>query len=57
MNLKELKELWDEFSEVPIDNDDRIERDFKNFPKGTDRFEIWAWFDDMCPNGVLNDLA
>ena len=57
MEIEELKRLWNEFSEVPIDDDDNIERDFRNFPKGTDRFEIWSWFDDLCPNGVMKDLV
>lgn len=54
--LEELKELWKEFSEVPINNDDEIERDFLDFEAGTDRFEIWEWFDEQCPNGVYKDL-
>ena len=57
MELEELKKLWDEFSEVPVDNDDRIERDFWDFPAGTERFEVWTKFDDMCPNGVMHDLV
>lgn len=57
LDIETLKELWKEFSEVPIDGNDRIERDFRDFPKGTDRFEIWRWFDDSCPNGVVEDLV
>ena len=41
MTLDELKKLWDEFSDVPVDNnDDGIERPFHVFEKGTDRMEI-----------------
>lgn len=54
--LEELRELWKEFSEVPINNDDEIERGFLHFEKGTDRFEVMAWFDEQCPNGVYKDL-
>ena len=54
--LKELKQLWEEFGNVPIDNNDNIEKAFLDFPKGTDRFEIWHWFDEQCPNGVVRDL-
>ena len=55
-SLEELKKLWKEFSEVPINDDDTIERAFHGFEAGTDRFEIWHWFDDKCPNGLKRDL-
>lgn len=56
MTPEKLKEWWDEFSEMPVDNDDRIERAFHIFEKGTDRMEIWKWFDEQCPNGLVKDL-
>ena len=56
MTAEKLKEWWDEFSEMPVDNDDRIERAFHIFEKGTDRMEIWRWFDEQCPNGLVKDL-
>jgi len=56
VTLETLKAWWDEFSEVPVDNNDRIERPFHHFEKGTDRFEIWKWFDEQCPHGLVQDL-
>lgn len=56
-SLDELKKLWKEFSEVPINNDDEIECNFLDFEAGTDRFEIWEWFDVQCPNGLKQDLV
>lgn len=56
MSLEELRKLWNEFSDVPVDNNDMIEREFMGFPAGTDRFEVWSWFDDRCPNGIMKDL-
>ena len=56
MTPEKLKKWWDEFSEMPVDNDDRIERAFHIFEKGTDRMEIWKWFDEQCPNGLVKDL-
>lgn len=56
MTPEKLKKWWDEFSEMPVDNDDRIERAFHIFEKGTDRMEIWKWFDEQCPHGLVNDL-
>ena len=56
MELKEIKKRWNEFSNIPINNNDTIERDFYNFKKGTNRFDVWKWFDEVCPNGVAFDL-
>ena len=50
--LKELQELWNELS----DENDEIEEDFLDFPSGTDKFDVWHWFDERCPNGVAEDL-
>lgn len=54
--LATLAELWETFSEVPINNNDEIERDFLCFPAGTSRFDVWHWFDERCPNGLHDDL-
>lgn len=56
MTPEKLKKWWDEFSEMPVDNDDQIEHAFHIFEKGTDRMEIWKWFDEQCPHGLVNDL-
>lgn len=45
-SLKTLQELWDMFSNVPINDEDEIEEDFLNFKAGTSRFEVWHWFDE-----------
>lgn len=54
--LATLAELWKTFSEVPINNNDEIERDFLCFPAGTSRFDVWHWFDERCPNNLHDDL-
>lgn len=54
--LKTIEELWDNFSEIDIDNDDNITEPFLDFEVGTSRFDIWHWFDERCPNGVVKDL-
>ena len=48
--LVTLKELWEQFSEIPVNNDDKIERDFLLFPAGTSKLDVWHWFDERCPN-------
>lgn len=54
--LRELQEMWDNFSNTPINNDDEIEMPFYFWESGTSRFEIWHWFDKLCPNGLAVDL-
>lgn len=46
-DMKEIKELWDEFGDVPMDpKTEYIEADWHGFPKGTFREEIWMWFEE-----------
>lgn len=56
LSLKKLQEMWDEFGDIPIDNDECIEQDFYHWLKGSDRYEIWHWFDERCPNNLHDDL-
>ena len=46
--------LWEEFGNTPINNDDEIEEDFHLWANGTDRFEIWHWFDAKVKGGVIS---
>lgn len=57
---KELRQLWRDFGDTPIDDDDCIEEGFLDFETGTDRFEVWHWFDDEYSHGVArldSDIA
>lgn len=54
--LEELRKLWDEFGDTPVNNNDEIEEDFLDFPVGTDKFDVWHWFDEQCPKGLAEDL-
>lgn len=56
VDLCTIKELWDKFADIPINNDDEIEEDFMSFDAGTSRFDVWHWFDERCPNGLAIDL-
>lgn len=53
-----LKRLWEEFGDVPIDYDRPdypdgvIENDWYIFKAGTERMEIWHWFDKYHSKGV-----
>ncbi len=51
-----VREMWEEFRNVPINNDDEIEVDFYFFEKGTDRFEVWAWFEEIDPTFSVTEM-
>ena len=48
--------LWKILSDVPFDESDSFEmilsEDFFHFPKGTERTDMWHWFDEMHSKGV-----
>ena len=56
VDLVNINTLWDDFSNIPINNDDEIEERFLMFEPGTSRFDVWHWFDERCPNGLAVDL-
>ncbi len=37
--------IWDKLSNVMIDDNGEIEEQFEHFPIGTERTEIWHWFE------------
>lgn len=47
-----LEEMWEELEDIPFDEDECIEQDWNGFSKGTDREEIWHWFDEQHSKGV-----
>lgn len=53
----QAKELWAKFGDTPINNDDEIESEFLHFAAGTDRFEIWHWFEETFDCSIAKELA
>ena len=49
---KVLEQLWECFGDVPVNDNDGIDEDFLMWKKGTDRFDIWHWFDEEHSQGV-----
>lgn len=49
---KKLEDLWGELGDVPVDAEECIEDPFLSFPAGTDREDIWRWFDERYSKGV-----
>ncbi|MDO4305948.1 MAG: hypothetical protein Q4C77_03875 [Eubacteriales bacterium] len=54
---QEIEKLWELLGEIPVDNNDQIEEDFLGFPEGTDKLDIWHWFDERYPDGVVRLLG
>jgi len=54
--LQAAKKLWEELGDVPVDEDDDLEEDWKHFPAGTNKFEVWQWFEDKFNVSVAKDL-
>lgn len=49
---EDLLRLWLLFGDIPIDDADRILEPFMDWPEGTNRFDIWHWFDEKYPGGI-----
>lgn len=49
---KEVEKLWDELEDVPIDENECLDVDWQGWRKGTNREEIWHWFDEQHSKGV-----
>lgn len=54
--LKTLRYMWELFGDIPIDANENIDNSFLLWKKGTNRMNIWHWFDKKCPNGLVEDI-
>lgn len=54
---KELTKLWQMFGDVSVNNMDQIEEEFLGFPEGTEKEEVWQWFDERYSGGVVKLMA
>lgn len=57
MNDAELEALWKKLGNYTIDEDDCIEEPFLHFSKGTDRMDIWHWFDRNHSKGLIEGIV
>lgn len=49
----ELERLWNEFANVPINPEtEKLEEAYLYFPAGTDREDVWHWFDNRHSKGI-----
>lgn len=48
-----VEELWDNLADVPIDPEtEELDESYYIWPKGTDKEDIWHWFDEHHSKGV-----
>lgn len=45
----ELLKLWFQFSNIPVNDQDEIEESFLHFDVGTDKMDVWKWFEEQDP--------
>ena len=55
-SLQEAKKLWAELGDIPIDENELIEIAWRYFSIGTDRMQIWHWFEDYYGISIAKDL-
>lgn len=56
MEMKKLKELWDQLGDIPVNGDGEIDEPFLDFDVGTDREDIWNWFEEQNNDFVVGDI-
>ena len=37
--------LWDKLGDIPVNENDEIDEPFEHFEVGTDKVDIWKWFE------------
>lgn len=52
LNDAQIESIWDVFGDVSLDEDECLENEWFGFPKGTDKIDIWRWFDEHHSKGV-----
>ena len=50
------KRLWSDLGDQPFGEDECLEDEWENFDAGTDREEIWHWFEKTFDLSVRDDL-
>lgn len=56
MTDQRIETLWKQFADIPINEKEQIDTDFHIWKKGTDKLEIWHWFDEEHSVGLAKGL-
>jgi len=54
--LQTARALWQSLGNIPVNDEEEIDEDFMDFPKGTDVYYIWHWFEEKFNLSVAKDL-
>ena len=54
--MLQAKELWSKLGDIPINDNDEIETGFLHFDAGSDKVEVWQWFEQRFGCSVAEDL-
>lgn len=54
--IQTLRRMWELLGDVSINDKEEIDYNFLLWNAGTERSEIWHWFDEKCPNGLVEDI-
>lgn len=52
LNDEVLEFLWERIGEILVNDDGEIEDEFMGYEEGTNREDIWSWFDENYSKGV-----
>lgn len=56
MTASGVKALWVEFGNVPVNHDGDLQAPFLHFAAGSDREDVWQWFDRQLPEVTVAQL-
>lgn len=56
VSLDELKALWAQLGDVPIDADECLDAGFLHFENGTPREYVWTWFEQQHPDFSVAEM-
>ena len=54
--MLELKKLWEQLGDIPLDENSCIEESFESFIIGEDIYNIWHWFEEQNQHFVCGDV-
>ena len=54
--VQTAKILWEKLGDIPINDEEELDEPFMQFEKGTDRYEVWHWFEEKFNVSVAKDL-
>lgn len=54
--IEYAKVLWEELSNIAVNDNDEIDDEYLHFEKGTHREDIWHWFEERFELSVATDL-